>query len=243
MDRMSDLPERIWFSIGNGVPKYSLSYYKFLGATEFIRADLAPAVGYSREQMTDALRHFIGPARSIDVEHYMNSLTPAAEVVGSSDVVDLQAVRDQLEIQGRDGNWNYDQYMAGMYNGLECALATLEDREPEYRKLPTPEAKMLDLSGLERLGFVEDSTWYNCIQPKEDGDYVRYSDLTDKLLPPAIGYSRESLREALLDGSMPMIASKMSKSGESEAVEYVPLESVLDAILRLIGSTEKKIIK
>jgi len=86
--------------------------------------------------MEDALRHFIGPFRSIDIEYYMNSLTPVA----SSDVVDLQAVRDQLEIQGRDGNWNYDQYMAGMYNGLECALATLEDREPEYRKLPAPVA-------------------------------------------------------------------------------------------------------
>jgi len=84
--KMSDLPERIWFSIGNGVPKYSLSYYKSLGATEFVRADIAPAAA------------------------------------GSLHVLDLQAVRDQLEIQGRDGNWNYDQYMAGMYSGLECAL-------------------------------------------------------------------------------------------------------------------------
>jgi hypothetical protein len=40
--------------------------------------DLAPAVGYSREQMSDALRHFIGPFRSIDIECYMNSLTPTA---------------------------------------------------------------------------------------------------------------------------------------------------------------------
>jgi hypothetical protein len=37
-------------------------------------------IGYSREQMVDALRHFIGPFRSIDIEYYMNSLTPAAEV-------------------------------------------------------------------------------------------------------------------------------------------------------------------
>jgi len=57
-----------------------------------------------------------------------------------------------------------------------------------------PEAKMLDLSGLERLGFVEDSTWYNCLQAKEDGDYVRYSDLHN-LVAPVIG--REDLIEML----------------------------------------------
>lgn len=49
---------------------------------------------------------------------------------------DLQKVRDQLAIQGLDGNWDYDWYMCGMYNGLECALATMEDREPRYRTLP-----------------------------------------------------------------------------------------------------------
>ena len=37
-----------------------------------------PTVGYSREQMEDALRHFIGPFRSIDIEYYMNSLTTTA---------------------------------------------------------------------------------------------------------------------------------------------------------------------
>jgi len=83
---------------------------------------------------------------------------------------------------------------------------------------------------------MSDGTWYgdwHSDQTDMYSEYIKIGKFTD----------RESLREALLDGSMPMIASKMSKSGESEAVEYVPLESVLDAILRLIGSTEKKIIK
>lgn len=48
----------------------------------------------------------------------------------------LGAIKEQLKIQGSDGNWNYDPYMHGMFNGLECALATLEKREPEYRKAP-----------------------------------------------------------------------------------------------------------
>lgn len=49
----------------------------------------------------------------------------------------VYSIRNQLHIQGVSGNWNYDAYMHGMYNGLECALATLEEREPEYRSAPT----------------------------------------------------------------------------------------------------------
>lgn len=45
-------------------------------------------------------------------------------------------VRDLLEIQGRDGIWDCDDYMQGLYNGLEMALATLEDREPVFRSKP-----------------------------------------------------------------------------------------------------------
>lgn len=48
----------------------------------------------------------------------------------------LAAIRSQLNVQGQNGNWNYDPYMHGMYNGLECALATMEGRDPEYRKAP-----------------------------------------------------------------------------------------------------------
>jgi hypothetical protein len=99
---MSDLPERIWLARDTSMPSHPIfeSYPDREPAREYLRADhcndiasaeytrgfhdgvadLAPAVGYSREQMEDALRHFIGPFRSIDIEFYMNSLTPAAEV-------------------------------------------------------------------------------------------------------------------------------------------------------------------
>ena len=48
----------------------------------------------------------------------------------------LDPLRDQLDVQGAHGNWNYNDYMLGMFNGLECALATLEHREPQYRRKP-----------------------------------------------------------------------------------------------------------
>lgn len=40
---------------------------------------------------------------------------------------------DLLKIQGTDGNWNYNEYMRGLYNGLEMAKAMLEGREPEFK--------------------------------------------------------------------------------------------------------------
>ena len=46
----------------------------------------------------------------------------------------LKQLREVHEAQGRDGNWNYDHYMRGLFNGLELALAIFEDREPVYRK-------------------------------------------------------------------------------------------------------------
>lgn len=48
----------------------------------------------------------------------------------------LTKVKEMLEVQGQNGNWNVDGYMHGMYNGMELALAILEDREPKYRAAP-----------------------------------------------------------------------------------------------------------
>jgi hypothetical protein len=60
--------------------------------------------------------------------------TKRAAAVACTDL--LAPLRSQLRVQGQNGNWNYDPYMHGMYNGLECALATLEHRDPEYRSAP-----------------------------------------------------------------------------------------------------------
>jgi len=45
-------------------------------------------------------------------------------------------LKELLEVQGRDGTWNYDPYFHGMYNGMEVMLAVLEDREPVFRGAP-----------------------------------------------------------------------------------------------------------
>ena len=41
-----------------------------------------------------------------------------------------------LAIQGSHGNWDYDPYMMGLYNGIELAASVLEKREPRYRSAP-----------------------------------------------------------------------------------------------------------
>jgi hypothetical protein len=48
----------------------------------------------------------------------------------------IERMNEMVEIQGRDGNWNCDPYMHGMYNGMEYMLALMEGREPLYRSRP-----------------------------------------------------------------------------------------------------------
>ena len=45
----------------------------------------------------------------------------------------LATLNHLLEVQGEDGKWNADEYMCGIYNGLEHAVAVMENREPKYR--------------------------------------------------------------------------------------------------------------
>lgn len=49
----------------------------------------------------------------------------------------IEKMREMLEIQGEDENWNYSEYMFGMYNGMEFMLALAENREPIYKERPT----------------------------------------------------------------------------------------------------------
>jgi len=41
-----------------------------------------------------------------------------------------------VDIQGANGNWNYDPYMVGMFNGMELMMSMVEKRQPCYRNIP-----------------------------------------------------------------------------------------------------------
>lgn len=46
----------------------------------------------------------------------------------------IKDIKEVRGIQGEKGNYDYDDYMLGLYNGIELSLAILEDREPIYRE-------------------------------------------------------------------------------------------------------------
>jgi hypothetical protein len=48
----------------------------------------------------------------------------------------VESVRQMRDVQGMDGNWNYDPYMHGLFNGIEFALSLIEVREPRFRDAP-----------------------------------------------------------------------------------------------------------
>jgi len=48
----------------------------------------------------------------------------------------LKQLREVHAIQGRDGCWDIDDYMLGLYNGLELALSIVENRECRYKQRP-----------------------------------------------------------------------------------------------------------
>ena len=48
----------------------------------------------------------------------------------------IRELRDVVYAQSMDGTWNSDPYMHGMANGLICALAIAEGKEPKYLEAP-----------------------------------------------------------------------------------------------------------
>lgn len=48
----------------------------------------------------------------------------------------IESMRDLMRVQGANGNWEYDPYMQGMYNGMELMMAMAEGREPVFKEAP-----------------------------------------------------------------------------------------------------------
>lgn len=48
----------------------------------------------------------------------------------------VESVRQMRNVQGMDGNWNFDPYMHGLFNGIEFSLSLIEVREPKFRDAP-----------------------------------------------------------------------------------------------------------
>lgn len=81
----------------------------------------------------------------------------------------LKCAKEMLDIQGQKGNYDYDEYMLGLYNGMEYIISLFETREPNY------------ISGKD-IKFINNKT-----QQKEFIDYMNetieeleYDDVDDE---------------------------------------------------------------
>jgi len=55
----------------------------------------------------------------------------------------IKKLREVVAVQVSNGNWDYSEYMMGLANGLLCALAIVEEKEPLYKN--SPEKWLCDL--------------------------------------------------------------------------------------------------
>jgi len=58
----------------------------------------------------------------------------------------LKKLEDLIKIQADDGNWNYNDYMYGLLNGMLLAQSVFDDKTPDY-----PDAPNQWISDLETL--------------------------------------------------------------------------------------------
>lgn len=102
-------------------------------------------------------------------------------VHGRADKRTVETLYDLLNIQGQNGNWNCNSYMMGLYNGIECAIATLESREPRYRH--KPETGWLDDKLPNGLDYAPVAT----LDAEQEGKLRAAIDAASKLKnPPAV---------------------------------------------------------
>lgn len=57
----------------------------------------------------------------------------------------IKKLEEAKNIQCQNGNWNYNEYMFGMANGLIFALAVMKEEEPVYLERPIEFLECRDL--------------------------------------------------------------------------------------------------
>jgi hypothetical protein len=73
-----------------------------------------------------------------------DSVLEPVDVISSKIIQNLKEVKDA---QGSHGTWNCNSYMQGLYNGLELALAIIENRDPLYKGKPDKWLDEIELDG------------------------------------------------------------------------------------------------
>ena len=67
----------------------------------------------------------------------------------------LTQLREIHAIQGRDGCWDIDDQMLGLYNGLELALSIVENREFRYKQRPKSQPEQESVAMADYMNLME----------------------------------------------------------------------------------------
>lgn len=67
----------------------------------------------------------------------------------------LKCSKEMLDIQGQKGNYDFDEYMLGLYNGMEYIISLFETREPKY--IDSKDVKFTDSKATKFIKFLEDN--------------------------------------------------------------------------------------
>lgn len=69
-------------------------------------------------------------------------------------ITHLIEAKKMLDIQAQQGNYDFDEYMLGIYNGMEYIVSIFENREPEY--ISDTEVKFINNKQKEFILYLED---------------------------------------------------------------------------------------
>ena len=108
---------------------------------------------YGKVRFNGHVRNSRGYGGPVELSNFKDSIH-VQEVSMIISTKEYESLKNVVKIQCSYGNWNYDEYMHGMANGLILALAIIEDKEPKYLKAPKKwlRNKKLKLKSNTRLG-------------------------------------------------------------------------------------------
>lgn len=114
----------------------------------------------------------------------------------------LKCSKEMLDIQGQKGNYDYDEYMLGLYNGMEYVIALFETREPNYINGKDVEFTNNKIQQKEFIEWLEDEIQQQetlLAENQEKLYFLMYEDEKEDLkLSSRKSYTRRIILEEIL---------------------------------------------
>lgn len=86
-------------------------------------------------------------------------------------------IGEMLEVQGTSGNWDYDPYMHGMYNGMEFCHSLIKGVGPKYKDAPD--------EWLTSTPAMTGQEWYTAFEKELPDGFSDIKDAVDQIMKAA----------------------------------------------------------